>query len=350
MESQQVDSSPVEAPAAAVHFSTAEAQVSAEAAQVNTEAAHASGVVLHVSGDGAQDSGDMRMKKRGRPRKYGPDGAVIHRPQAAAISPMPISASIPLTGDFPAWKPSRGRSVGSIKKKHKVLDFNSPGGLGRTFVDIQQTSPAEQIPYSVGPNFTPHVVTVNPGEDVNMKIISFSQQGSRAICVLSANGSVSNVTLRQSNSSGGTLTYEGRFEILSLTGSFMPSDNGGTKSRSGGMSVSLAGPDGRVYGGGLAGLLTAAGPVQVVIGSFLAGNNQEQKPKNPIFDQNTTIYAPSPLNHHPAQPIGGSYGAPHTITPSSTHISNHLSSENVINFGGSESNETNGSQKFDLSC
>lgn len=43
----------------------------------------------------------------------------------------------------------------------------------------------------------------------------------------------------------------------------MPSDNGVTKSRSGGMSVSLSGPDGRVMGGGLAGMLIAAGPVQV---------------------------------------------------------------------------------------
>lgn len=96
-----------------------------------------------------------------------------------------------------------------------------------------------------------------------MKILSFSQQGSRAICVLSANGAISNVTLRQPNSSGGTLTYEGRFEILSLSGSYLLTENGGTKSRTGGMSVSLAGPDGRVVGGGLAGLLVAAGPVQV---------------------------------------------------------------------------------------
>lgn len=59
------------------------------------------------------------------------------------------------------------------------------------------------------------------------------------------------------------LFLQGRFEILSLTGSFMPSDNGVTKSRSGGMSVSLSGPDGRVLGGGLAGMLVAAGPVQV---------------------------------------------------------------------------------------
>lgn len=64
------------------------------------------------------------------------------------------------------------------------------------------------------------------------------------------------------------LLFQGRFEILNLSGSFMPTENGGTKGRSGGMSVSLAGPDGRVVGGGLAGLLIAAGPVQVVEFSF----------------------------------------------------------------------------------
>lgn len=41
-----------------------------------------------------------------------------------------------------------------------------------------------------------------------MKVMSYSQQGSRAICILSANGMISNVTLRQPTSSGGTLTYE----------------------------------------------------------------------------------------------------------------------------------------------
>ena len=43
----------------------------------------------------------------------------------------------------------------------------------------------------------------------------------------------------------------------------MPSETAGTRSRSGGMSVSLASPDGRVVGGGVAGLLVAASPVQV---------------------------------------------------------------------------------------
>ncbi|XLU56608.1 hypothetical protein S245_051256, partial [Arachis hypogaea] len=54
----------------------------------------------------------------------------------------------------------------------------------------------------------------------------------------------------------------GRFQILSLSGLFMPNDNGGTRSRSGGMSISLASPDGRVVGGGVVGLLVAASPEQ----------------------------------------------------------------------------------------
>lgn len=40
--------------------------------------------------------------------------------------------------------------------------------------------------------------------------MSFSQQGPRAVCILSANGAVSTVTLRQPSTSGGTVTYEVR--------------------------------------------------------------------------------------------------------------------------------------------
>ncbi|PWS20843.1 hypothetical protein DKP78_26680, partial [Enterococcus faecium] len=55
----------------------------------------------------------------------------------------------------------------------------------------------EMVACSAGANFTPHIITVAPGEDVTMKVISFSQQGPRAICILSSNGVISNVTLRQ---------------------------------------------------------------------------------------------------------------------------------------------------------
>ncbi|KAF1880141.1 hypothetical protein Lal_00022270 [Lupinus albus] len=304
-------------------------------------------------------------KKRGRPRKYGPDGKVAAFP----LSPMPISSSILLTGEFSAWKGGRGRTVDSIKKSTYKYEVESPGpdliyasvleslcrvgalyqyrrfdrytgvpdpiqfteqlcGLlggvtefpikkffkiklkGKNireislwtfintlfyslilylFINSSMYIIGERIAYSVGANFTAHVLTVNAGEDVTMKIMSFAQQGSCAICILSANGSISNVTLRQPTSSGGTLTYEGRFEILSLSGSFMPTENGIARSRSGGMSVSLAGPDGRVMGGGLAGLLIAAGPVQVVVGSFLPGHRLEHKNTKQRVEHISTI-------------------------------------------------------------
>lgn len=64
--------------------------------------------------------------------------------------------------------------------------------------------------------------------------------------------------------------WQGRFEILSLSGTFMETENIGSRGRSGGMSVSLAGPDGRVVGGGVAGLLIAATPIQVTLESFQA--------------------------------------------------------------------------------
>lgn len=38
--------------------------------------------------------------------------------------------------------------------------------------------------------------------------MSFLQHGGKAVCILSANGAISNVTLRQPATSGGTVTYE----------------------------------------------------------------------------------------------------------------------------------------------
>ncbi|KAH7437176.1 hypothetical protein KP509_05G059800 [Ceratopteris richardii] len=183
-------------------------------------------------------------RKRGRPRKYGPDGsmalALISHPTVGnTASPIP--------------KRGRGRPPGSGRKQQ--LEALGTAGIG----------------------FTPHIITVAAGEDVAMKIMSFSHQGARAICILSANGAISNVTLRQSAISGGSATYEGRFEILSLSGSFLPEENNGIHSRTGGLSVSLAGPDGRVIGGGVAGLLVAAGPVQVVVGSFMCGGKKSKQ-------------------------------------------------------------------------
>jgi len=64
--------------------------------------------------------GTAVKKKRGRPRKYGPDGSV-----AMALSPLPISSSAPLSNDFSSGK--RGKSGGIEYKKHKKVGLEHLG-------------------------------------------------------------------------------------------------------------------------------------------------------------------------------------------------------------------------------
>ncbi|KAL8552872.1 hypothetical protein ACS0TY_001521 [Phlomoides rotata] len=212
----------------------------------------------HPGGGAGGFSIEPARKKRGRPRKYSPDNSIGLGLSPAPVSQIPsvIAANDSSGGggtpssETPAKK-HRGRPPGSVKRQ---LDALGAPGVG----------------------FTPHVITVNAGEDIASKIMAFSQQGPRTVCILSANGAICNVTLRQPAMSGGTVTYEGRFEIISLSGSFLLSESNGGRSRSGGLSVSLAGSDGRVLGGGVAGMLKAASPVQVVVGSFIADGKKSK--------------------------------------------------------------------------
>ncbi|KAE8098457.1 hypothetical protein FH972_016519 [Carpinus fangiana] len=228
---------------------------------VTTTATTTTTTTMNTATSTTPGSGELfGKKKRGRPRKYDADGNLrlsytVPPPPGFALSP-----SSPHPSEYSS-KRGRGRPPGSG-------NWQLLASLGELFAN------------TAGGDFTPHVVTVNTGEDVAGKILSFAQKGPRGICVLSANGAVSNVTIRQPGSSGGILTYEGRFEILSLSGSFSVTDNGGVRSRTGGLSVSLAGPDGRVIGGGIAGLLMAAGPIQIVVGSFMPNGYKAHKRKH----------------------------------------------------------------------
>ncbi|OMO99748.1 hypothetical protein CCACVL1_03651 [Corchorus capsularis] len=222
-------------------------------------------------------SSEPLKRKRGRPRKYGPEGAM---PLALVPTPSPVSVSQSNGGGFSPTLPGGGAADGGGPPPPP----SQSGGQSPTSIKKARGRPPGSTKKhqlealgSPGVGFTPHVITVKAGEDISSKIMSFSQHGPRAVCILSANGAISNVTLRQPATSGGTVTYEGRFEILSLSGSFLLSENCGQRSRTGGLSVSLSGPDGRVLGGGVAGLLMAASPVQVVVGSFMADGRKEPK-------------------------------------------------------------------------
>lgn len=271
----------------------------------------------------AVSSGESSRRKRGRPRKYGPDGSMVLAvmpvsppvmlPSPAVVLPggpavataaaiPPLSSGVPVA---PAvGSPSSGRTRGSTavlppsSGRMPVLPavvaplsgnggfpsvvLTTKRGRGRPVGSGNKRQPAVTDLGSPVVGLKPHILTVKTGEDVSGKIMSFPEHGLKGMCILSANGSISNVTLRQSSTSGGTVTYEGRFEILTLSGSYLLSESGGQRSRTGGLSVSLAGSDGRILGGGVAGLLIAASPIQVVIGSFDLVGEDKLKSTDPF--------------------------------------------------------------------
>ncbi|XP_059655092.1 AT-hook motif nuclear-localized protein 23-like [Cornus florida] len=110
-----------------------------------------------------------------------------------------------------------------------------------------------------------HILEVGNGCDIFDCVATYARRRQRGICVLSGSGTVTNVSLRQPAAAGSIVTLHGRFEILSLTGSFLPppAPPGATS-----LTIFLAGGQGQVVGGSVVGELIAAGPVIVIAASF----------------------------------------------------------------------------------
>lgn len=110
-----------------------------------------------------------------------------------------------------------------------------------------------------------HILEVGNGCDVFDCVATYARRRQRGICILSGSGTVTNVSLRQPAAAGSVVTLHGRFEILSLSGSFLPppAPPGATS-----LTIFLAGGQGQVVGGNVVGELTAAGPVIVIASSF----------------------------------------------------------------------------------
>ncbi|KAG2332649.1 hypothetical protein Bca52824_003829 [Brassica carinata] len=121
-----------------------------------------------------------------------------------------------------------------------------------------------------GEDFKVHMLMINVREDIIEKIMSFTQNGSREICVLSATGAVFNLMIQSLGSNRRVLTFKDCYEIISLTNTMEEiTESGRVGNETGGWRITIGGVDGCVFGGKLVGRLTAASPVQVVIGSFL---------------------------------------------------------------------------------
>ncbi|KAK9060508.1 hypothetical protein SSX86_021212 [Deinandra increscens subsp. villosa] len=115
-----------------------------------------------------------------------------------------------------------------------------------------------------------HVLEIGSGTDISECISMFANRIRCGVSVLSGSGIVTNVTLRQPAAApdggrGVPSCLQGRFEILSLSGAFLPAPSppGAT-----GLTVYLAGVQGQVLGGTVVGPLMASGPVMVIAATF----------------------------------------------------------------------------------
>ncbi|KAE9461312.1 hypothetical protein C3L33_06765, partial [Rhododendron williamsianum] len=175
-------------------------------------------------GEAAEDGGDgesggvvgpevTTRRKRGRPRKH-------HQLGSPDSSASPVSLG-----------PKRGRG--------------RPPGSGK----LQMLASLGELGDTAGGNFTPYALAIQTGVDIAGVLSSFAQKGARSFCILSAVGC-------------------GRFELLTLSGSYTCTATGNVQREIGRLSVSLANPDGSVFGGTVVGSLVAAMPIQLILGSF----------------------------------------------------------------------------------
>ncbi|KAE8667974.1 AT-hook motif nuclear-localized protein 19 [Hibiscus syriacus] len=177
-----------------------------------------------------------------------------------------------------------------------------------------------------------HVMEVASGTDVAESIAQFARRRQRGVCVLSGSGSVANVTLRQPAAPGAVVALHGRFEILSLTGAFLP---GPAPPGSTGLTVYLAGGQGQVVGGSVVGSLIAAGPVMVISATFSNATYE----RLPLEDEEEVVSA-----GHGGQiqggggtdspPAIGSSGAPHTGMPDPSSLPIYNLPPNLLSNGG----------------
>ncbi|KAK7349616.1 hypothetical protein VNO77_07118 [Canavalia gladiata] len=176
-----------------------------------------------------------------------------------------------LAGGGGATTPTNGGS-GSMEGKEAGSGGEGGGGSemgrrprGRPAGSKNKPKPPIIITRDSANALRSHVMEIANGCDIMDSVTAFARRRQRGICVLSGSGTVTNVTLRQPASPGAVVTLHGRFEILSLSGSFLPPPAPPAAS---GLAIYLAGGQGQVVGGSVVGPLVASGPVVIMAASF----------------------------------------------------------------------------------
>ncbi|OAY58050.1 AT-hook motif nuclear-localized protein 28 [Manihot esculenta] len=164
-------------------------------------------------------------------------------------------------------------------QKQKPTEPNSSAGTDGASIEVvrrprgrppgskNRPKPPVVITRDPEPAMSPYILEVPGGSDVVESISRFCRRKNIGICVLTGSGAVTNVTLRQpSTTPGSTITFHGSFDILSLSATFMPQPVSHPVPNT--FTISLAGPQGQIVGGFVAGSLVAAGTVYVIAATF----------------------------------------------------------------------------------
>ncbi|KAJ6940255.1 hypothetical protein NC651_006410 [Populus alba x Populus x berolinensis] len=133
------------------------------------------------------------------------------------------------------------------------------------------------------------------GCDIMESVSTFARRRQRGVCILSGTGTVTNVTLKQPASPGAVVTLHGRFEILSLSGSFLPPPAPPAAS---GLTIYLAGGQGQVVGGTSFGNAAYERlPLEEDESQTpLPGRQQNQQQHQLMQDPNTSLFQGLPQN------------------------------------------------------
>uniref|UniRef100_A0A7N1A1F7 PPC domain-containing protein n=1 Tax=Kalanchoe fedtschenkoi TaxID=63787 RepID=A0A7N1A1F7_KALFE len=159
-----------------------------------------------------------------------------------------------------------------------------PGSKNKPKPPKQQTYHDPQKPSSIMPHssvttttMTSRIFEIPAGVDIVRALSTFAENRALGICVLSGSGAVTNVTLQQGSPSpaGSTVTFHGRFDILSLSATFFASSNASNNGvgRVFNAAITLAGPQGQVVGGSLVGPLFSSGTVHITAATFAAASH-----------------------------------------------------------------------------
>ncbi|KAI5001979.1 hypothetical protein ZWY2020_026629 [Hordeum vulgare] len=177
---------------------------------------------------------------------------------AQLIERAPELALLPHT-----LEPAQGPSPASARKRPRGRPLGSRNKPRPPVVLVRESAAAMR----------PVVLELAAGCDVAGAVAAFARRRGVGVSVLCGRGALAAVTLRLSTSpeTSRAVRLEGRFDVLSLSGTVLPAAVEGAGTPPAPFSVSLAGGDGQVVGGTVAGEMTAAdGGVVLVAATFVS--------------------------------------------------------------------------------